>query len=91
MFFYRTEKIGKINDLIFICENGKKKIILRKKFFIKFSKPTPENWTFLNVVVVDTGTWPTKNIINFTLKMVRIINIIFLFTQTKNILNVILY
>ena len=56
MFFYRTEKSGKKIFFIRRIQNGKEIIKNKNVFFIIFSKPTLEKWTFLNVVVVDTGT-----------------------------------
>ena len=54
MFFWRTEKSG--NIIFYICrtENGKENAICKIVFFQKFRKRSPLNWTFLNVVVVDT-------------------------------------
>jgi hypothetical protein len=87
MFFCRTEKSGVINIFIVLTENGKENITITFVFFKNFGKMTLEKWTFINVVVVDTDTLTSKNFINFTLKMVRLLFIILLFMQTKKYFN----
>ena len=60
MFFGRTEKSGKQTVCEYRIENGKEIAICKIVIFQKFWNWPPLNWTFLNVVVVDTDNHNDK-------------------------------